>query len=97
MLPNSAVLEAFGDKLDERQQHRELGARISGDVHDDAPGPCPDCPNAARCGARGLACEQFALFVRYGGLQRWRSGPRQPSPAIYARLFRECDDRQIAA
>ncbi len=96
-MPNSPALETFGAKLDERRQHRELGARIFGDVHDDSPGPCPNCPNATRCGDRGLACEQFALFVRYGGSQRWCKAPQQPSAVIYARLFRECDDTQIAA
>jgi hypothetical protein len=79
------------------RQHRELGARISGDVHDESPGPCPSCQHAARCGSRGLACEAYALFVKHGGSLRWSKAPRQPSAVIFARLFRECDDKQIAA
>jgi hypothetical protein len=87
-MPNSAALvEAVGAKLQEKRLLRELGARIFGDVHDDSPGPCPECPNGARCGSRGEACEQFALFVRFGGLERWRAAARQPSAAIFARLF----------
>jgi hypothetical protein len=86
-MPNTAALEAFDAKVHERRQLRDLGARIFGDVHDDAPGPCPECPKASKCAAGGLACEQFALFTRFGGDKRWRGAPRQPSVAIYERLF----------
>ena len=86
-MPNSAALEAFGAKLHKQRQIRAFGARLFGDVHDDAPGPCPECPKAPQCSARGQACEQFALFVRFGGMERWRAAARQPSTVIFARLF----------
>lgn len=83
----AATLEAFGAKLHERRQTRYLGAQLLGDMHDDAPGPCVDCPQATRCGRQRLACEQFALFVRFGGMDRWRNAPRQPAVGIFNRLF----------
>jgi hypothetical protein len=61
------------------EQQRELGAFFGKDdagAHDTAPGPCIECPNAARC-VDGLACEQFALFSRFGGNERWRAAARQ--------------------
>jgi hypothetical protein len=87
MPTSAAALEAFGADLHEKRQIRDLGARLVGDVHDDAPGPCPDCSRAARCGVQGLACEAFAIFERAGGSTRWCRAPRQPSRTIYARLF----------
>jgi hypothetical protein len=86
-MPNTAVLQAFGAKLHEQRQVRELGARFFGDVHDDSPGPCPNCPHAERCSAQGQACDQFALFVRFGGMERWRLASRQPTAEIFLRLF----------
>jgi hypothetical protein len=63
---------------------RELGATTVD--HDSAPGPCTECPNAARC-AEGLACQQFSMFIHFGGNERWRVAARQPSRQIFERLF----------
>jgi hypothetical protein len=48
--------------------------------------PCELCPNAALCRG-GLACRQFESFVAHGG-RRWAAQPRDPTPAIYAQIFR---------
>jgi hypothetical protein len=81
------ALKAVGVQLRENRQIRDLGARVFGGTPDDAPGPCVGCPHATRCGPQRLACEQFAAFVRLGGPERWRAAARQPSAAIFARLF----------
>lgn len=44
------------------------------------------CPWQARC-AQGLACVAFELFTQSASEVRWRAAPRQPSIAIYRRLF----------
>jgi hypothetical protein len=86
-MPNTtSALEAFGAKIHEKRQIRELTAQLFGNVQDDAPGPCVECHNAQRC-ACGLACEQFVLFARFGGNQRWRVAAMQPSAEIFARIF----------
>ena len=46
---------------------------------------CDGCPHAPRC-AQGLACAAMAVFVARGTISK--VAPRQPSAAIYARLFR---------
>jgi hypothetical protein len=83
-LLGDAVAKGRGGLLGREGLQRELG-EMEVD-HDSAPGPCTACPNARRCAA-GLACEQFALFTRFGGNQRWRTAAREPSVQIYARLF----------
>jgi hypothetical protein len=40
-------------------------------------------PNS-RCGAARLACEQSALFTQFGGDERWREAPRQPSAEVFS-------------
>jgi hypothetical protein len=64
----------------------QLGAK---NVDECAPGPCAECPNAARCGSQRLACEQFSMFIRFGGDVRWRPAPRVPSKHIFEILFPE--------
>ncbi len=86
-MPSTAALEAFSAKLQQERQFRALSAKLCGDGKGNAPGPCPECPKASRCAAGGFACEQFALFTRFGGDKRWRVAPRQPSAEIYRRLF----------
>jgi hypothetical protein len=85
--PPAAALEAFVTEIHTRLVLRKFGAQLNGDVHDDAPGPCPECSHAAGCGAERLACDQFAMFVRFGGYERWRGAARQPSRGVYAMLF----------
>lgn len=85
---DAAALEALCDETpEERRVRGGYGPPIYGDVHDDAPGPCPECPLAARCSSLKQACEQFAIFVRVGGTERWRGAARQPSWAIFRQLF----------
>lgn len=85
-------------KLAEGINFRMWGDAVSGgrggllgrgavDSSDSAPGPCVECPHVARCAA-GLACAQFAMFIRFGG-ERWRPAPRVPSREIFAVLFPE--------
>jgi hypothetical protein len=49
--------------------------------------PSDLCPLPARCRDGREACEQFAMFALYGG-RKWGQETREPSTAIYARLFR---------
>ncbi len=49
--------------------------------HDNDPGPCPGCPNFARCGRKLIACEAFAAFVRRD--RRWPSASRSPLAETY--------------
>jgi hypothetical protein len=57
--------------------------------------PCDACPIVRRCRESRLACGQFRSFVSYGG-RRWRSHAREPSAAIYSKVFRETPE-QLAA
>ena len=83
------------NKIAEGLTFRFLGDAVAGGrggllgregAHDDSAGPCAGCPHAARC-AGGMACEQFAMFIRFGGDKRWRPAPRVPSREIFAVLF----------
>jgi hypothetical protein len=66
-----------------------VGHSMALDVdHDNSPGPCVECPNAARC-AGGLACAQFALFIKFGGNERWRATARQPNAKIFAQIYED--------
>jgi hypothetical protein len=86
-MPNPPAIETFGTKLNTLRQIRAFGTALKGGVHDDSPGPCPGCARAVHCGAEALACEAFALFVRFGGRDRWKIAPRQPGADIYRRMF----------
>lgn len=55
--------------------------------------PCAACRHFDRCTAGRLACEAFALFVRFrdhpfGGPARYALSLRQPSRAILERLLK---------
>lgn len=53
--------------------------------------PCDDCPNAAMCRARQLACKAFAAYVRTGC---WKASQRRlPTPRAYRRLFGHSSER----
>jgi hypothetical protein len=49
---------------------------------------------SSACREGRLACQQFEVFAKYGG-RRWRKEARDPSAAIYARVFRGSE--QVAA
>ena len=46
--------------------------------------PCDPCQHSARCAA-GLACAALQLFINTGRVSA--VAPRQPSAAIYARIY----------
>jgi hypothetical protein len=48
--------------------------------------PCDACPNVGRCGEQSLACSQFAMFAKSGGLG-WRQEAREPSAEIYRKIY----------
>jgi hypothetical protein len=50
--------------------------------------PCALCPHIASCREGRLACQQFAVFAKYGG-RRWRKEAREPSSDIYAKVFKD--------
>jgi hypothetical protein len=59
--------------------------------------PCDLCALAARCRAHLEACEQFRMFVLYGG-RGWRKDGREPSAEIYADIYRDASgNAQLAA
>ena len=57
--------------------------------HDTDPGPCPGCPNFARCARDPIACEAFAAFASRGS--RWQSRSRLPLASTYGEIFRAAD------
>ena len=46
--------------------------------------PCDPCQHSTRC-AQGLACTALLLFIESGRISD--VAPRQPSAAIYARIY----------
>jgi hypothetical protein len=58
---------------------------VHADAHDAIPGPCPHCPNFARCARKLLACESFAAFVRREN--QWEIRPRVPLAETYRALY----------
>lgn len=46
--------------------------------------PCDPCQHSARC-ASGLACSALQLFINSGRISA--AAPRQPTAAIYARIY----------
>lgn len=46
--------------------------------------PCDECEHRARC-AQGFACSALQLFIESGRISD--AAPRQPSAAIYARIY----------
>lgn len=51
------------------------------------PSPCLGCRHEARCKAQELACRALELHVNTGRFSA--VAPRQPSAAIFARVFAE--------
>jgi len=52
------------------------------------PAPCDECPRAARCAERHLACSAFALFARGRSRARWSLAPRTDASAEqFSRIF----------
>jgi hypothetical protein len=58
------------------------------------PSPCEVCPRARECRQQLMACRQFQSFVSVGG-RAWTSEPREPSPKIFALIYRDAE--QVAA
>ena len=69
-----------------RMEASRLQAALSQEAKGREVGPCEGCSHADRC-REGLACRSLELFVNTGRFSA--VAPRQPSRALYLRLYPE--------